>query len=97
MLVKFACAKEGPCISLIQCMLRNKEVLESLGEYTGVGIIDMASFADIKKPVEDLVNAEIASKKFQGRLLEGLMPAAVKAPIVQPTRDSNKISEDPSG
>ena len=48
----------------------------------------MASFADIKKPVEDLVDAEIASKVFEGRLLEGLMPAAVKAPVVEPTKDS---------
>ena len=57
----------------------------------------MASFADIKKPVDDLVDAEIASKEFEGRLLEGLMPAAVEAPIAQPTKDSTKISEDPSG
>ncbi|KAK9915533.1 hypothetical protein WJX75_000399 [Coccomyxa subellipsoidea] len=28
---------------------------------------------------------------------QGLMPAAVKAPIAQPTKDSTKISEDPSG
>ena len=69
-------------------LIRNKEVLESLGKYTGVGSIDMASFADIKKPVEDLVDAEIAINEFGGRLLEGLMPAAVKAPVAQPTKDS---------
>ena len=94
------CTCKGGCLPAAlfdACLIRNKEVLELLGNYMGVGSIGMASFADIKKPVEDLVDAEIARKEFECRLLEGLMPATTKAPVVEPTKDSASTSQDPSG